>query len=271
MRKGSLNRVFLPLILLVISFGMHSCRVSKEANYRELLYLQGKLDTLPNYAYPVIPHPIQKGDLVSITVYSDNPEATAVYNQPISPAGRIGGNTSGSSYPPGYQVNNRGSVYLHGLGEVEVAGKTTDLLATELSAAYTKYLSNPYVEVRLMNLSFTVLGEVQKPGVFPITNQRINVLQAIGAAGDITVYGRKGNILVIREQNGVRSFGRIDLNRSDLFQSEFFYLRPNDVVYIEPNKRKTALSDQQTVRTISLIAGITSILSALALIASALK
>jgi len=271
MKKRTQQLTFPFLVLIVVSVCFNSCRVQKEANYRELLYLQGKLDTLPNYSYKSIQYPIQKGDLLSIIVYSDNPEATSIYNQVSVGATRSANNTPVTSSAPGYLVNHKGTVYLQGLGEFQVAGKTTDEISRELTVSYEKYLRNPFVDVRVMNRSYTVIGEVQKPGVYPISNESVNVLQAIGAASDITVYGKKYNILIIREQNGVRSFGRLDLNRGDIFQSEYFMLRPNDIVYIEPNNKKTALSDQQTIKTISIIASITSIISAIAILANTFK
>jgi polysaccharide export outer membrane protein len=264
----SFQRILTILLFIVAYAGINSCRVQKETNYKELLYLQGKLDTLPNYAYQTINYQIQSGDLLGIMVYSDNPEATSFYNQASGASAKTGSVNPGSSSMPTYQVNSKGTIYLQGLGEIQVAGKASDALSLELKNLFTKYLKNPFVDIRITNRSYTVMGEVTKPGIFPITNVNVNILQAIGAAGDLTVYGKKNNILVIREQNGVRSFGRIDLNRGDVFQSEYFVLRPNDVVYVEPNNKKSINNDQQTIRTISIIASITSILATLTIFAS---
>jgi polysaccharide export outer membrane protein len=271
MFRGSYQQILAILLCMVAYVGMNSCRVQKEANYKELLYLQGNLDSLPNYSYQTIHYPIQKGDLLSIMVYSDNPDATIIFNQAAAGSNRSGSASPVSSSSPGYLVNTMGTIYLQGLGEVPVVGKTADDLSRELSASYKKYLRNPFVDVRITNRSYTVIGEVQKPGIFPIGNESVNVLQAIGAAGDITVYGKKHNVLVIREQNGTRSFGRLDLNRGDLFQSAYFILRPNDIVYIEPNKSKSVFSDQQAIRTISIIAGISSILATISILASTFR
>lgn len=101
---------------------------------------------------------------------------------------------------------------------------------------------NPIVDIRLLNFEVTVLGEVANPAVITVPSEKISLVKALGMAGDITIYGKKDNVLLIREENGVRKTRHINLNSSDFLNSEYYYLHPNDVVYVEPNKAKVAVS-----------------------------
>jgi polysaccharide export outer membrane protein len=102
----------------------------------------------------------------------------------------------------------------------------------------TYYIKEPRLNLRIVNFKVTVHGEVNKPGVFTISSERITLLEAIAQAGDLTIYGKRDNILVIREQNGTKTYARVDLTKADFFQSPYYYLTQNDVVYVEPNKTK---------------------------------
>jgi polysaccharide export outer membrane protein len=127
---------------------------------------------------------------------------------------------------------------------------------------------NPYVTVKFLNYRFTMLGEVSRPGIFSIPGDHISLLEALGLAGDMTFYGRRDNILVIRETNGIRQFARLDITKPDIMASPYFYLQSNDVVIVEPTRKKVAANDQTVVRNISIAA---SIISTLALIYSIFK
>jgi polysaccharide export outer membrane protein len=129
-------------------------------------------------------------------------------------------------------------------------------------------LSNPYFIIRFESYRVTLIGEVAKPGQFVIPTEKVSLLEAIALAGDLTVYGRRDNVLVIREINGHRTFGRLDLRSPDVLNSPYFYLQPNDVVYVDLNKAKAAANDQVAVRNIAIG---TSILSLVAILISVLR
>jgi polysaccharide export outer membrane protein len=116
------------------------------------------------------------------------------------------------------------------------------------------------VVIRLLNYRVTVLGEVARPGTFSIPSERVSVLDAIGLAGDLTVYGKRSNIRIIRTTGGVRQTATLDLNKGDIFGSPFFYLRQNDIVYVEMNDRKIPNTDQASLRNLSFALGIISAL-----------
>jgi len=248
------------------------------ANTRQFTYMQGKFDTASLKAVN-IPEPIiQKGDLLSIVVYSDNPTATALYNQSLitvtnasssSGGGANNGTASGSTMSgaspstSGYLVDEKGFIQFQGLGLIHVEGLTRATLKDTLINRLNPFLKNPYANVRFLNYRFTMLGEVAHPGIFSIPGEHVNLLEAFGMAGDLTFYGRRDNVLIIREKNGLREWQRLDLTKPDIMGSPYYYLQPNDVVYVEANRKKIVANDQVTVRNISIAATIVSTLAIL--------
>lgn len=256
-----------------------ACTLPSCVNTRSLIYMQGKFDTAQLREVSVKENIIQKGDILSIIVYSDNPEATKIYNQSLITTGGAGvlgggsntgsqsvaGNTPSSG---GYQVDEKGDIQFQGLGVLHVDSLTKVQLKDTLIGRLKDYLVNPYVTIKFISYKFTMLGEVARPGIFSIPNDHISLLEALGMAGDMTFYGRRDNILVVREQNGKREFARLDITKPDIMASPYFYLQSNDVVIVEPTKKKVAANDQTTFRNISIAA---SIISTLALLYSIFK
>ncbi|WP_317166337.1 polysaccharide biosynthesis/export family protein [Spirosoma agri] len=233
---------------------------------RKLVYFQGtttKDDTL------MIPEPfvptIKKGDLLSVQVSSLNAEASTYFN----PAAMADGSGTAGPLNPlartsGYLVAMDGTIKLPLVGQVAVADLTTakagELIGTKLKA----YLKEPTVNVRNQNFRISVLGEVTRPSLFTIPNEQITLPEALGLAGDLTIYGRRDNVLVIREEGGQRIFARLDLTRRDAFRSPYYTLHPNDVVYIEPGKVRVTSVD----RAYQLAPIVTGVLSIIAIIAT---
>jgi polysaccharide biosynthesis/export protein len=235
-------------------------------NVKNLQYLQGSFDSarLKNVQ---IPEPVvQKGDLLSITVYSDDPLATAAVTRQVggaialAPSLESAGNAQATA-ANGYLVNQVGDLQLYKIGVIHAEGLTKDQLADTLEYLYTKHdlLKNPYVEVRFLNYKITVIGEVNKPGPFTIPTDKINAFEAIGLAGDITVYGRRDNILVVRETNGVRQFGRLNLKDPNVFLSPYYYLEQNDMIIVDVGKNKSYVNNQNTFQLVSIGATVISI------------
>jgi polysaccharide export outer membrane protein len=258
--------VYSPVLLLLMLI-FSSC-----ANIRELTYLQGGFDTAKLSQVNGVEPIIRKGDLLSIIVYSDNPDATKIYNQSLittggsgggiasSIASSIGGNAPSSG---GYQVDEMGNIVFQGLGLLHVEGLTKAALKDTLDGRLKQYLTNPYYNIRFLNYKFTMLGEISRPGVISIPGERINLLEAIALAGDMTYYGRRDNILVIRETNNKRDFARLDITKPEILASPYFYLQQNDVVIVEANKRKAAALDQLTYIRISIVTSIVSLFAIL--------
>ena len=196
---------------------------------------------------------IQPDDLLSITVSSLNPEANALFNKGVMlSAGNNGASANSRISDEGYLVNSDGYVEFPVLGKVKLGGLTKQEARAKLVKDLSKYLKDPAVNIRFMNFRVTVIGEVNRPATFTIPSEKINVLEALGLAGDMTLYGKRENVLLIREENGIRKMTRIDLNSKEAFNSPYFYLQHNDVVYVEPNKVRQVQATTST-RNITIL------------------
>ena len=239
--------------ICTLSISLTSC-----FNQRQVQYFQGSFDTTKladaSFKEPII----QKGDLISIRVYSANALASQLYNLQEAPSTTTssGAATSGA----GYLVDEEGNIELAGLGPLKIEGLTKKQVKELLDKKFrdSNLLINPYYTIRFLNYKVTVIGEVGSPGVYSIPNERLNLIEAIGLAGDITAYGRRDNIRIVRETNGKREFGSIDLTKPEAFNSPFFALQQNDIVYIEPVKQKSSAKDELTLRNLSIVTGIIS-------------
>ncbi|WP_338868963.1 polysaccharide biosynthesis/export family protein [Spirosoma sp. SC4-14] len=214
---------------------------------------------------------IKPGDVLSVQVSSLSPEATAFFNPyaAIAMAERAGSPTMNTPttplpYTPGYLVNEDGQIELPLIGKQTVQGLTNTQASAQIKQKLLDYLKEPTVNVRNLNFQISVSGEVAKPSLFSIPNEQISLPAALGLAGDITIFGRRDNVLIIREENGQRTFNRVDLTKRDLFKSPYYYLRPNDIVYVEPGKYRVASAD----RIYQLLPIIVSSLSFIAIIVS---
>jgi polysaccharide export outer membrane protein len=189
---------------------------------------------------------IQKNDILSIVVSDINPKAAEIFN-PISPNNNDPSATANKDVPVGYLVDTDGDIQFPVLGNIKAQGLTKTQLKEKLIKTILdkKLLLDPIVSIRFLNFRVTVLGEVGRPTVIPIPNEKISLLEALGLAGDLTIYGNRNNVMVIREEitperKELRSITRINLNSSELFTSPYYYLQSNDIVYVEPNKAKVA-------------------------------
>jgi len=184
---------------------------------------------------------IQPDDILSVQVASRNPETVIAFQQVQSNRGASGGAAAGVGAlgaRDGYLVDEEGNIYLPFLGGVKAAGKTISQLRTEITRQLKDYIPDASVQVRFLNFRVTVLGEVNAPNTYIIPNERLTILEAIGMAGDFTSYSRRNSVLVIRQRSDIREFGRVNTQDTVLFQSPYFYLSPNDIVYVEPLKAK---------------------------------
>jgi polysaccharide biosynthesis/export protein len=263
MRRSSLLKNLLTGVIgFVIMQYMSSCATNKN-----MILLEGKFDTSRLSVISPVEPIIRKGDILSIIVFSDNPEATKIYNQSLIAATTSSSatNTNGvgstgvsqtatgiSPSAPGYQVDEYGDIVFQGLGKIKIEGLTKAALKDTLDARLRPYLKNPYYSIRFLNYKFTMMGEVNKPGVISIPGERINILEAIAMAGDLTVYARRDSVFIIRENNNKREFARLDLRKPETLASPYFYLQQNDILIFEPTKKKAAASDVVTARNISI-------------------
>ena len=232
MLKNTKYYLFFAVILLAVINTMTSCTPSKKVIYFNDLNKDSASGTL-GPAQIDFENIIQKNDLLSITVGGSNTADLLVLN---SANGTAAGGTSEAA--TGYLVEADGKIKIPYIGKVQAEGINRLQLETNLTELFKEYTKNPVVNVRFLNYKFSVIGEVKSPGRFTMANERTTILEAITQGGDLTELGKRENILVIREVNGVRKYGRVNLISQDLFKSPYYYLKTNDVVYVEPVKSK---------------------------------
>lgn len=230
----TLNFLFIVALIMILSI---SCTSTKKTvyfyNVQDTTYLQRGSE---------IQTPIQENDILGISISSLNAEASAIFNPPNNNNIRSTTVTGNNTEPGGYLVNSDGTIQLPVLGNIKAAGLTKKELKDNITNMILskKLLVDPLVEIRFLNYEVTVIGEVAHPTVITVPSEKISLLKAIGLAGDLTIYGKRENVLLIREENGKKKTRHIDLNSSNFFNSPYYYLQPNDVVYVEPNKAKVA-------------------------------
>ncbi|MEN2400548.1 polysaccharide biosynthesis/export family protein [Flavobacterium sp. MC2016-06] len=183
---------------------------------------------------------IQSDDLLMILVSADDPEVAIPFNLKTY---SISGNskldvTRGQETVQLYLVDQSGSIEFPIIGKLKVGGLTRTEILQLLQNKLSNYIKNPIINLRIMNFKVSLQGEVNLPGTYPINSERVTLIEALSMGKDLTIYGRRDNILVIRETNGVKSYNRVDITKSDFINSPFYYLAQNDVVYVEPNKTR---------------------------------
>ena len=203
---------------------------------QEVIYLQDVQGTTTESLKNTYQTTIQKDDQLAISVSSKQPELTAPFNMSeMSASGR----STSSNNSQGYLVDANGNIVLPIIGRIHAAGKTCTQLATDIANTLrdSGYLNDASVNVQIRNFKFSVIGEVSNPGVYTIDGQRITILEAISKAGDLTIDGNRA-IQVVREVDGNRQIATLDLRSKELFNSPFYYIQQNDVIYVTPSERK---------------------------------
>jgi polysaccharide export outer membrane protein len=235
-----MKRYFIFYFLLVLSLA--ACRTTKDITYFQPA--APSLDKVLLQLGEIYTPRIQSGDVLSIVVSSLNKEANEMFN-PIPLTNNTQLRQVGVLQPAyGFRVDSTGYISLPLLGNQKAQGLTTDEFASQLTNELNKYLEAPTVVVRLANFQISVLGEVARPSVYNIPNERITLPEAIALSGDIGIYGKKNNVLVIREEGNHRTFARVDMTGRDFFFSPYYYLHPGDIVYVEATGGKITATDR---------------------------
>ena len=247
MKCFSLLKKIVPLFIAIMLF---SC-----ASRTDVVYYQN-IDTINSQekssSYEI---KIQPDDLLSIIVSAEDAEVAMPFNL---------GSTSGSNVSSGqqtvqsYLVDSNGTIDFPILGQLKVSGSTRSEVLKMLQDKIVVYVKKPIINLRIMNFKVSVQGEVNSPGTYTVPSDRITLIEALTMAKDLTIYGKRNNILVIREVDGVKSYNRVDITKADFIHSSFYYLAQNDVIYIEPNKSR--ISSAAVGASTGLIFSATSIL-----------
>ncbi len=187
---------------------------------------------------------IQPDDLLMIIVSAEDPEIAMPFN--LSSAAVPNPSNlqaaSGQQVMQFYLVDRNGNIEFPVLGKLQVGGMTRTEVLQSLKEKITIYIKNPIINMRIMNFKISLQGEVNMPGIYSVESERITLIEALSKARDLTIYGRRNNILVIREINGVKSYNRVDITKADFINSPFYYLTQNDIVYVEPNNTRVNAS-----------------------------
>ncbi|ADB36790.1 polysaccharide export protein [Spirosoma linguale DSM 74] len=258
-------RFFITVIFLETLFTMAGC-----VSPKKIVYFQSDIENGANVRMPEAYVPLIKaGDVLSVQVSSLNLEASTFFNPyaPISqstPRAQQPTNSPGLPEMAGYMVSATGEIELPLIGLLKVEKLTISQTSALIKEKLATYLKEPTVNVRNLNFRISVLGEVMRPSLFTVPNDQITLIEALSLAGDATIYGRRDNILVVREENGQKTFARVDITRRSLFRSPYYYLHPNDIVYVEPGRARVNNADH----FYQIVPAILSALSLVAIILS---
>ena len=204
-------------------------------------------------------------DILTINVTALDPEAVAPFNLTLVAGGNVNNplNAQGGLQQQTYLVDYEGNIEFPVLGTLKIEGLTRTELTDMLTEKISEYVTDPIVNVRLSNFTFTILGEVKNPGTFTIPDERITILEALGMADDLTIFGKRKNVLLIREVDGKKKYSKIDLTSVNVVNSPVYYLQQNDVIYVEPNKARIRSStyNQNNAVLISAVGTLTTILA----------
>ena len=258
----NLNRLLLPLAAMALLAG---CRTTDGMAY----FNDAPRDTPRAYASQ-FSKGIQTNDQLSIYVESGTPESTKQYNQETNKIavqdGVVINPGTGQQRVAGYLVSAAGDIIFPVLGKIHVLGMTHDSLAHYIEGRLKGegHIIDPRVTVKLMNFKVSVLGDVAKPGQLSVDGERLTIFEALAMCGDLTIYGQRENVTVVREENGQRTVGRVNLSSKEIFDSPYYYLHQNDVVYVEPNDKRKRDAERD-LTTLSIVSSSVSIVSSIAM------
>jgi polysaccharide biosynthesis/export protein len=241
MKLSLIQRIAIIGCLFIMVASMSSCLTYKQiVNFQDGADLDiGKVDSIMNLKEVRV----QTDDVLNITISSYEFEVANRFNMiDMRTAAQVSGRSGGSdiSEPIGYRVDSKGNVDLPVLGQVYVKGLTIEEIRDLVHKKVTEtgYIKEHSVQVRFLTFRVTILGEVNRPGVYTISNTKITILEAVGLAGDLSIFSERDNLLVIREKDGNRTYGRVDFKTKAVFDSPYYYLQPNDIIYVEPHKSR---------------------------------
>ncbi len=250
-------------ISLIVTGSAFLCLMNSCISYKNIPYIQDVTDTSKPVLSQTIPFKnplIQPDDILSINIQTLDAGVSTVLNSTTNaPAPQV--STSQQQIPSGYLVDKNGEVELPFTGKIKLEGLTTQEARDKITTEVAKQFNSPVVSVRFANFKITVLGEVVKPSTYVVPNEKVNIFDALGLAGDMTIFGKRENVLLMRDTlTDQKEMIRLDLNSKAIVSSPYFYLRPNDIIYVEPRPEKIASLDAARTRTISLVAAGISLL-----------
>lgn len=243
------------MCFIVMTSVFFSCNLSKNIPYfKDIPDTTNQVINKPQAEYSELK--IRPNDILFITIQTVEPQTNSLINSTLSTSNisamsseNLGQN---SATPVGYLVDFNGFIELPIVGRMKVEGLSTAQASEIVRKSAEQFFNNPTINVRFGNFAVSVLGEVTRPGIYRIANEKATILDAISLAGDLTIFGKRDNILVIRDFNGRKEFARLSINNTNFLNSKYYYLQQGDIIYVEPNKSKVVSSDLSVSRNISL-------------------
>ena len=255
-----INHIYTKCLALVLAMGV----VASCTTPREIAYVHDATRDSAMVISGQFSNGIQPNDLLYIYVESQTPAATVMFNQETNKISKSDGVVlnPGASVVSGYLVSHDGDIIFPVLGRIHVGGMTHAELAAMLQQRLISegHILDAVVTVKLLNFTVSVLGEVAHPGNISASGERLTIFEALSMVGDMTIYGMRENVTVIREENGMRTIGELDLTSKDVFNSPYYYLHQNDVVFVEPNAKRRRTADRDPI-ALSYISSAVSIVS----------
>lgn len=260
-----MKRMFVALVFFcsMLFFASSCVRVTT----KDITYFQSAGDSVAYQTLPTITPSvtlIQPDDILAVTVSSLSEESNVIFNFPnlnpltttTFPGASSGG--LGRNQPLGYLVSPRGNIDMPLIGSIFIKGMTLEQAADSIKVKLLNFLKEPTVNVRFLNHKFTIIGEVNRPAVFNLLDDHTTLPEALGMAGDLTIYGLRKNVMLIRTTEGKREVVKIDLTKRDFFNTPYYYIKNNDVIYVDLSKGKVTYTDQrvQTLQLVPIFTGI---------------
>jgi len=282
MRKSLIKRLCLFAPVLCLSLIIVSCNSSKKIKYFQDIPDSGKTKSFAKVDF--IPLTIHPGDILGVNIQLiDNSAASSAINSAASQAAGsgstpslssgvgsllssiAGGNPQTPQSGAQYVVQADGNVEIPILGKIKASGLNLDQLKIAVTTEALKYFKNPIITVNFQNFKVNITGEVLKPGQYTMADQKTSIFDALAMAGDLTIFGKRENVLLIREnEDGTKTSYRINLQKSDILSSPLYYLRQNDLIYVEPRKAKSDATDASEAKWFGIVGAIMSVLIILA-------
>jgi polysaccharide export outer membrane protein len=202
-------------------------------------------------ASPSTEYTLRPGDLISIDVKSPDPALVELFNlrNPVNPTGI----SEQSMYLNSFLINDSGSVNMPEVGLISVQGLTEQQAAEIIKGELSKFLTNVFVMIKVINMQISILGEVARPGAYNVNTGGMSILKALSLAGDMTDYGNRKKVLVIRRMGENVEYGYVDLSKVDSFQNPWYWIRPGDEIYVEPTRLKSVELNTSPARTALLV------------------
>lgn len=226
------NTIILRIIILALPAFFFSCAPRERAAYYQ------NIESLSSSSQNTFETILQPDDALMIIVMAENPEVAAPFNMPSITLQSTNELEMQQQRVNSYLIDSAGMIQFPIIGAIKLGGLTRVQAVAKMNQELSKYITKPSVNLRILNFKITVQGEVTQPGMHTIMSERITLSEALSLSGDLTVYGKRDNILIIREKDGKKEIGRVDITKADFINSPFYYLSQNDVVYVEPNKTK---------------------------------